>query len=130
MRNMTDILNTEEAIEKIYELLGLENIKEIPHWQTILNTLANVSSEEIEKLKSAAGRLTQRCNPLPPAGLRLYRRQALAARTVAFRFALEARLGLPFIRLGRCRQTVSTGISCQRRRLYSLQARPHTRAAM
>ena len=50
MHEMTDELNTEEAIENIAKICGLE-LEEIPHCDTINNVFEQVKVEEIEEIR-------------------------------------------------------------------------------
>ena len=50
MQGMTRELNTEEAIENIAQICGLE-LKEIPHCDTINDVFEEVKVEEIEKIR-------------------------------------------------------------------------------
>ena len=50
MRNTTEKFNTEEAIENIRKLLGIE-IEEIPHYDTINNVFERLEIEELRKIQ-------------------------------------------------------------------------------
>lgn len=50
MREMTQTLNTEEAIENISKLLGIE-LEELPHYDTINDVFEKINIEELRKIQ-------------------------------------------------------------------------------
>ncbi|MCC3358972.1 transposase family protein [Bacillus sp. REN16] len=51
MRNMTDRFNKEECIENIKKVLNIENLEELPHYDTINNFLSKLDITELEKIR-------------------------------------------------------------------------------
>lgn len=51
MNNMTKSFNQEECIENIKMILDIDNLEELPHYDTINNFLKRLSTEEIEAIR-------------------------------------------------------------------------------
>lgn len=52
MRSMTNQLNNDESIENLKKVLDLETLEELPHYDTINNFLSDLSSTEIEEIRT------------------------------------------------------------------------------
>lgn len=52
MRNMTDGFNKDECIENIRKFLGIQNLEELPHYDTINNFLSRLDLTELEKIRA------------------------------------------------------------------------------
>jgi hypothetical protein len=51
MRNMSDSFNKEECIENVRKVLGLDELEELPHYDTINNFLSKLDVEELDKIR-------------------------------------------------------------------------------
>src|SRR5690625_4461289 len=63
MRSMTNEFNKDECIENLKKALGCEELKEIPHYDTINDFLSRMNSEELENIRTYMIRelLKKRC---------------------------------------------------------------------
>lgn len=52
MRNMSDGFNKEECIENIRQVLNVESLEELPHYDTINDFLAGFNMNELEKIRT------------------------------------------------------------------------------
>ena len=51
MRSMTERFNKEECIENVKKALGIKELEELPHYDTINDFLSKLDSEELEKIR-------------------------------------------------------------------------------
>jgi hypothetical protein len=52
MRNMTESLNKEECIENIKKVLSIEELDELPHYDTINDFLSGLNTSELEDIRT------------------------------------------------------------------------------
>src|SRR5690625_4569136 len=52
MREMTNQFNREECIENIRELLGIDHLEELPHYDTINNFLSDLNPSDLEHIRT------------------------------------------------------------------------------
>lgn len=52
MRDMSDSFNKDECIENVGKVLGLDSLKELPHYDTINDFLSGFDMEELEKIRT------------------------------------------------------------------------------
>lgn len=52
MRTMTAQFNKDECIKNIMKILGIENLEELPHYDTINDFLSRLNMEELEKIRT------------------------------------------------------------------------------
>jgi len=52
MRNMTDRLNKDECIENLQKYLGMEQLEDLPHYDTINNFLSHLDPEELGRIRT------------------------------------------------------------------------------
>lgn len=52
MREMTDEFNTDNCIENLSKMLGIENLEELPHYDTVNDFLSRLDMEELENIRT------------------------------------------------------------------------------
>ena len=52
MREMTDEFNTDNCIENLSKILGIESLEELPHYDTVNDFLSRLDMEELENIRT------------------------------------------------------------------------------
>ena len=52
MRSMTDMLNKDECIENIKKVLGIDDLEELPHYDTVNDFLSRLKPVELEEIRT------------------------------------------------------------------------------